>query len=247
MKLTGIFGTGSGKLGSSVFATVSGVQIVRPYQPVVANPSTVGQVDQRARLKLASQLAAQVSPSIAIPRDGLKSGRNIFVKKNFEYITAEAGTAQVDLPKVQLTNGSQAMPEINLSASGTIISFALSEAADNAISRVVYAIYKVNSNGQLQLIGSPVVEEAGANRTFAGNLPNTATEVVVYAYGMKDTSAAATAKYANLNIASGSDIAKLIASRTISTADFVLTATTGAFTVTSNSGGGGLPPTGGNG
>lgn len=243
MKLTGIFGTGSGKLGSSVFATVSGVQIVRPYQPVVANPSTQSQVNQRARLKLASQLASQIAPSIAIPRNGLKSGRNQFVKKNFDLITAENGTAQVDVAGVQLTNGSQALPAVTATADGSSVSFSLAEAVDAAVTRVVYSVYKRTSSGQLQLIGSPVVEEPGNNRKFAGTADANGEDIVVYAYGMKDTSAAATAKYANLNIETGTDVAKLIANRTISASDSVLTATSGVLAAYSNNN----PPTGGQG
>ena len=51
MKLVGILGSGSGKLGSSVFSTVAGETVVRQYQPTVANPNTEAQVNQRARMK----------------------------------------------------------------------------------------------------------------------------------------------------------------------------------------------------
>ena len=82
MKLNGLLGTGSGKLGTSVFTTVKGTQIVRQYQPTVNNPSTNLQVSQRSRFKLVSQIAASMADVIAIPRNGIISSRNLFVKKN---------------------------------------------------------------------------------------------------------------------------------------------------------------------
>ena len=54
MKLNGIVGKGTGKLGASVFAISGGEQIVRQYNPVVSNPNTDAQVAQRAKLKLMS-------------------------------------------------------------------------------------------------------------------------------------------------------------------------------------------------
>lgn len=64
MKLQG-FLKGVGKVENLVVSQVGGVTIARAYQPNVSNPKTEKQVDQRARLKLASQIAAAMSPVIA--------------------------------------------------------------------------------------------------------------------------------------------------------------------------------------
>ena len=81
MKLSGIAGTGSGKLGSQVYASVAGEQIVRNYQPKVSNPNTTKQVNQRSRFKLMSQLSAAMASVIVIPKEGMRSSRNLFSKK----------------------------------------------------------------------------------------------------------------------------------------------------------------------
>lgn len=57
-KFVGLVGTGSGRAGNFVFSKLDGVTIVRAYQPHVANPNTLAQIEQRAKLKLASQYAA---------------------------------------------------------------------------------------------------------------------------------------------------------------------------------------------
>ncbi len=48
-----------GKLGGVVFQQYEGMQIAREYQPVVKNPQTTKQVNNRAKMKLASQTLAQ--------------------------------------------------------------------------------------------------------------------------------------------------------------------------------------------
>lgn len=228
MKLNGFVGTGTGKLGSSVFSTVAGKQVVRQYQPVVANPSTAAQTNQRARLKLASQLAAALAPIIAIPRDGLKSSRNLFIKKNMDAITANGGTAQVTYENLQLTNGNVGLPAINIvrdAASGVTIS--LAESAGASVSRVVYCLYKKTSEQQLQFVSSKVCEVAGDDNTFPQVFDYLAGELVAFAYGMKDLSGKATAKYGDYSAQNGVDVAQLILSREINSSDFQLTQTRG--------------------
>lgn len=48
-----------GKLGGVVYQQYEGMQISREYQPVVKNPQTTKQVENRAKFKLSSQLVAQ--------------------------------------------------------------------------------------------------------------------------------------------------------------------------------------------
>ncbi len=55
-KQTSLFGKISGKLGAVVFSTSGGATISREYNPHVANPNTDAQINQRARMKLMSQL-----------------------------------------------------------------------------------------------------------------------------------------------------------------------------------------------
>jgi hypothetical protein len=231
MKLTGILGNGSGKLGSSVFSVSAGEQIVRQYQPVVANPNTTSQVNQRAKLKLASQIAASMANVIVIPKNGLQSSRNLFIKKNFPLFSAQGGTAQVSYENLQITDATRGIPAINANRVGTegsqAINVSLAADARGVATRVIYIVYKVSDDGQLQYHSSTIVVEAGENGTFPGALPYVTGQVVIYAYGMKDRNASATAKYGNYNVATGEDVAKLVMTRTLSASDYAFTATRG--------------------
>ena len=116
MKLNGFVGKGTGKLGASVFAISGGEQIVRQYNPKVANPNTDAQVEQRAKLKLMSQLAADMATSIAFRKKGLVSARNQFVSVNIGKCTfvneGENKGARIDVNQIDLTGASAAFPEI---------------------------------------------------------------------------------------------------------------------------------------
>lgn len=228
-KQTSLFGKISGKIGSVVFSTSGGETISREYNPHVANPSTMAQVNQRARMKLMSQLSAALAPVIAIPKQGLVSSRNAFTKLNFDASMANNGVAQITYENVQLTNGNLALPTIEaVRAQGSGITINLAEDASNAVSRVVYILYSKNSEQRLQFVASVIAEGAGTDGTFRATLPYTEGDIVLYAYGMRDTSESARAKYGNMQVANAVDVARLTALRTISTEDFQFTETRGA-------------------
>lgn len=227
MKLNGITGTGSGKLGTSVFTTVKGMQVVRQYQPVVTNPSTMNQVKQRSRFKLISQLAASLSGVIAMPRIGMASSRNQFVRKNMPAVIGTTNGAQVVYENLQLTSGSAGLPGIVATRADNKLSLSLQSNASSLISRVVYCIFTKNSEGQLILNSSSIVSEPGAEGTFKLEMANIAGDLAVYAYGIKDTSEKAAAKFGDYNVKSASDIASLVSNRTLSATDFTLTRTRG--------------------
>lgn len=244
MKLNGFVGTGSGKMGASVFSVNSGIQIVRQYQPVVANPSTVAQVDQRARLKLMSQLAAAMAPVIAIPKAGLKSARNQFISKNFDSCIATDGVAQITYENLQLTAGNIGLPAITAARAAQTgeISVSLSSAPSADIARVVYIMYR-KTQGQMEYVASAIVRERGENNNFPTTFPASSGDVILYAYGMKDSDAKATAKYENYQVASATDLATLISSRAIAFGDFTFTQTRGT-TLASGSQGTAVTPEG---
>lgn len=80
MKLQGILGGGTGKLGESVFTNNAGRTIVRQYNPHVRNPRTVRQQNSRGRFTVASELAKQfaLALKIGMPRIGALTSRNRF-------------------------------------------------------------------------------------------------------------------------------------------------------------------------
>lgn len=227
MKLNGLLGTGSGKLGTSVFTTVKGTQIVRQHQPVVTNPSTKLQVAQRSRFKLISQLAASMADVIAIPRIGLTSSRNLFVKKNMPAILGNVEGAQVSYEKLQLTSGTAALPNILASRAGSNLTLNLANNASKIVNRVIYCIFEKSYGNQLMLKTSAVVSDAGDDGDFAMSFTDMAGELAIYAYGMKDTSASASATFGNYKVTNASDVATLVSNRSISSKDFIFTKTQG--------------------
>ena len=227
MKLNGILGTGSGKLGTSVFTTVKGVQIVRQHQPVVTNPSTKLQVAQRSRFKLISQLAASMAGVIAIPRIGLTSSRNIFIKKNMPVVLGDEEGAQVSYENLQLTNGSADLPAIVATRSDSNLTLKLASNASEIVNRVIYCIFKKSPGNQLMLNNSAIVSVAGEDGSFKLQITDIAGDLAIYAYGMKDTSASASATFGNYKVTNASDVATLVSNRSISSKDFIFTKTRG--------------------
>lgn len=227
MKLNGLLGTGSGKLGTSVFTTVKGTQIVRQHQPIVTNPSTNLQVAQRSRFKLVSQLAASMADVIAIPSMGLTSSRNLFIKKNMPAIHGNVEGAQVSYEKLQLTNGTAALHAIVAARASGYLTLNLANKANELVNRVIYCIFTKDSFGQLILNTSAVVSEAGDENNFQLKIEDIPGDLAIYAYGIKDASASASATFGNYRITNASDIAALVSNRSLSTKDFVFTKTQG--------------------
>lgn len=227
MKLQG-FLKGVGKIENIVVSQMGGVSIARAYQPHVSNPSTLPQVNQRARLKLASQLAAALAPVIAMAKNGLVSGRNQFIAKNMPWISADAGVAQVSYENLQLTNGIIGLPGVIISRDSSNLLVRLSASAESSVSQVVYICYHKNSENALQLVGSKIQTVAGNNGNFETTFVDPEGDVVVFAYGMKALSGAASAKYGSYMVENASDIASLVGSRKLSASDFQFTKTRGA-------------------
>lgn len=221
-------GKGWGKKGDSVFVINHGVQIEREYNSKVSNPSTSAQVGQRARFKLASQVSAALENVIAIPRKGILSPRNRFVKRNMPFFYGGVDGAQVTYENLQLTLGSTGLPGIYASRTGSgDLELSLTEPVHKSVSYVAYCIFRKTDEEMLQLVASEIVpvneDEVDANITIAdpgGNL-------VIYAYGYRIKNAKAKAKYDNYRVASAADMATLIANRRIEASDVYFTGTRG--------------------
>ena len=233
-KVTSLYGKTTGKIGSIVFSTSGGETIAREYNPHVANPNTMAQVTQRARMKLMSQLSAAFADVVAMRKEGLVSKRNKFVKRNFAYSQGLNGVAQVSYENLQLTEGSLGLPQIL----GGLVGdedpewdfYLATEPAAN-IKRVVWIAFLKTQEGKLQLITSEIVTTS-TDKAFEWK-PNWAPdywigyEVIVYAYGMADTSEKATANYGNLQVTNASDLARLVGTRAISFEDYQFSQTRG--------------------
>lgn len=240
---TSLFGKITGKLGAVVFSTSGGQTISREYNPHVANPNTDAQINQRARMKLMSQLSACLAPVIAMQKDGLVSVRNKFVKRNFESCYSVNGQAQISYENVQLTQGNAGLPIINYAVVGDsatpYLSVFFKEAPNIQIARVVWCLFKKTDEGKLSFLESKIVTQRldeGATKYFEGQFDTVQIDVeegvveadyVVYVYGMIDASERATAQYGNLNVNTATDIADLVTNRQISYMDYQFTQTRG--------------------
>lgn len=118
MKAAGIIGTGTGKLGASVWVVRAGSNLVRAYQPVVFNPRTARQELTRTRLGFCSAIAKSVAGVLAVgmPTRGLRSPRNTFVKEIIPIdkgvINTQLGTLVCDYRKLILSKGGMPKPSV---------------------------------------------------------------------------------------------------------------------------------------
>lgn len=240
-RVTSLYGKTMGKIGSIVFSTSGGQTIAREYNPHVANPNTQAQINQRARMKLMSQLSASLSPVLAMTKDGLVSKRNKFTKLNFPASYALNGVAQITYENVQITEGNTSLPA--LSAAGRIsndvmtVIVALSQNPSATINRVIYCLFRKTNESKLEFVTSQIItnREGETIEVFFTAVfdPLPIAEYVVFAYGMSDTSERATATYGDLNVVTASDLARLVATRTISFSDYQFTQTR-AITIASD-------------
>lgn len=109
MKLQGFVGKGSGKLGASVWTVRNGVQVVREYTDKVSNPNTRPQIEQRAKFKLLSQLAAITANAMAFTSMAAgQSMRNMFMKRNMDAVDVpfDESRALLKVGEVQLSDSS---------------------------------------------------------------------------------------------------------------------------------------------
>lgn len=242
MKVTGLNGKGVGKLGKEVYSINHGVQIRREYNAEVSNPSTDGQVGQRSRFKLASQLSAAMQDVIVMPRKAMSSPRNQFVKRNIRYIYGTNVGAIANYDSFQLTNGSLALPGVEVFLrSEQQMSLGLRADAKKIADHVVYNVFQKQADGNLMLRESVVVDDAGLNGQFNTNVDGVEGDIVVYAYGVKIKSSKAKAVYSEYHIVSGEDVARLMASQKLSSSDIVLTQTSGTTLGAAGSGSSNIP------
>ena len=222
--------------GAVLKGQVGGGTQIAAIPASVANPNTEMQVETRSKFKLMSQLAANMANVIAIPREGTRSPRNLFFSINSENAETTNGVAQISLENVQLTKSSKGLPQVIGIRGGVGDGFALElELASDVrylVSRVCYVIMEKNPEGNLTLLGDPIVQVGDENSSALLHWGDEGTvngkNLVIYAYGMRDRDGAAAAKYGNMRVEGSTDVARLVTNRTFSTADYSFTQTRGA-------------------
>lgn len=222
--------------GAVLKGQVGGGTQIAAVPASVANPNTEMQVETRSKFKLMSQLAANMTDVIAIPREGTRSPRNLFFSINSENAHTTNGVAQISLENVQLTKSAKGLPQVTAERGGDQDTFGLqlelAADVDTIASRVCYVIMEKSSEGNLILLGDPIVKVDSENRSaflqWGANGVTDGKNIVIYAYGMLDRDGAAAAKYGNMKVEGSTDIARLVTNRTFSIADYSFTQTRGA-------------------
>lgn len=108
-RLQGISGGMSGRTGSFTYRQSRGETIVSQYQPIVKNPNTERQQNQRARFKLMSQLAAIMAPGFGTmgvtkrPGKQRPTQRNAFMNINMPAAIVDGDKAKIQMEAVKLT------------------------------------------------------------------------------------------------------------------------------------------------
>lgn len=243
MKLYSLDGKGSGKVGGSVYYVNRGVQVRREYTAAVTNPSTEAQVGQRSRFKLASQVSASLADVIAIPRVGIVSPRNAFVKLNMPFFYAEPTGAFVSYDSLQLTRGNIGLPNVVASRNNSNeLSVYLAQPVSPSISFVVYNVFNVMADGVLTFAASTIVDTQAGRSVAAASIEGVSGALVIYAYGFSLTNAKAMAKYGRYSVNSGLDVARLVSSRTLDKHDIRFSVTSGLALQANQDGGGSTQP-----
>lgn len=228
MKVTGVDGKQVGKLAGRVYFVNHGVNVSREYSGSVTNPNTAAQVSQRSRFKLASQVSAALSSVIVIPRKGILSPRNLFVKKNMGLFYGNAQGAQVSYENLQITNGNMGLPTLAVRRdSPDILKINLSQSVLGTYDRVVYNVFSKTAETQLLLKASVIVPVGTENEDAHCTLTDPYEELVIYGYGIKDKNERARANYNSYSVKTGEDIAALFANRSLSLGDYVFSQTRG--------------------
>lgn len=217
-----------GKIGGIVYSVSKGQQVMREKPISVANPQTPAQVAQRSKMKLITQLAAQVSGSIFFAGSGAVSGRNQFVAANLKQAYYSGDKAAIILDNVQLADGNAGIPALHVARSiNQKLQITFTEEVASDIVGIYFCVYKKTDEGRLALYGQKLVREKDETYGFMAEFPTTTDELVVWAVGIKATSSSSKAAYYNFSVSNGVDAASLLSDIMSSTSGLIYSATRG--------------------
>lgn len=194
-RLQGISGGLSGKTGSYTFRQSRGQTIVSQYQPIVKNPNTQGQQNQRAKFKLMSQLAAIMSTGFGTmgvtkrPGKQAPTQRNAFVQLNMPLVEVTSDNqevvAKIPMEQLKLTSSNRFLPNLELSNDGpTSITAEMSNIPSEVTTvRLILVGYRGSGSTQqaaIMAMADVPVDEGVVSHDF----PATAGKYTVLAYGL---------------------------------------------------------------
>lgn len=230
MKLQGIAGKGTGKLGAHVWSVRKGVQIIREYTDKVSNPNTRPQVEQRAKFKLLTQLAAAIGDDgmFFMGRGAGVSMRNEFMRHNMGAVEVLPGASVATLKTgaVALTDGSFVFdtPVFDLSTASASVD--LTNPDMEHIAGAAFAVITQPEMGRVIGYSQRITREEGASKiempVFVPAAMINRSAVLVWLWRFRD--AAARANY-NATIARDPDNINLSFNRFVEQGDIVVSFT----------------------
>lgn len=102
-KFVGFIGTISGKVGTTVFQKgEKGLSYGRSYQPVVRNPKTIGQTDQRAKMNLVGRMSQVTPKALLVGMSGTnnRQRRSAFTSILLNVATIDRSTPEKVIAKI---------------------------------------------------------------------------------------------------------------------------------------------------
>lgn len=199
-----------GKVGGLITYKVGDNVYFRALQAHVHNPRTEAQTEQRAKIKLCSQLSAIFRHFIAIFPSSGKSSRALFQRYLFQNIDFNEGQAEKSLRTIDLSHTITNLPSINFEHDDyrgmNVIKFFLISEPRQEIKRVFYFLFKVLDNRKLMFVNAYLTDTRstpgidGYFVWFCTDVRLTDEEVTdaeyfIYAYGMCDLSEQATRRW----------------------------------------------------
>ena len=229
-KLSGILSKARGSVGGTTFQINHGVQIAKSKIQQMSNPSTPAQVASRARLKLLSQLSANVAAIIAIKREMLATARNLFTRVNYGFTAMIDGVAEMNLANMQFTKSSIGMVGFTVTrASGYGLPVALAEDVVGVWDRVVWIVCKRLTDGRVQVAESKVCDITEEIPNGATVMQDPGVDCTVHVYGIKELTERGKIAFSNLAVADAGAIASIVASGELRTSDVQLSETRGLY------------------
>lgn len=199
-KVYGVQGNLSGKIANTIYAVVKGVNVARAYNPSPANPSTEGQIESRAKLKLLSQMAKTLAPLIAFRPQGLVSSRNLFTKANYESVDYSNDVASLEMSDVDLTGGVVSLGKLSATVTEGQLVATIVDAAEGVRS-VIFGGVAVSGQGAIHVFPIKIAQYNPATPTqfTSGDIDVVGWENIhVFAYGIRFNDDNEYAKYASM-------------------------------------------------
>lgn len=210
-----------GKLGGVVYQQYEGMQVAREYQPVVKNPQTKKQTENRAKFKLASQIVAQFAPVFESRLAKISSYKRILrgVAINAIHAIVEPDTTNVATTVSGIVNAINAKSMQDFEAP-TISTSTPGQAGIQATEgdTVLVCICGYGANGEVEVRSTDTFDSDGTTKSF-NNIGS--EESVIMAVALRATTEAGRVTLGNIAVGNNGDV-ELDITRSVANGDMLI-------------------------